>query len=481
MTINDFLTILPAVVLVCWATVLLVVDLWIPKNRKGITALLAASGMALAIIFCLTRGGTPAVSFHGSVVVDGFAVFLDVIFLVTGLGSIALAYDYLKRMNIERGEYYSLIMFATSGMILMTYANDLILIFLALEFLSIPLYVLAGFAQGQLPSEEAALKYFLMGTFSSGFVLYGVALIFGATAQTDLPGIAAAVTGGTANMVMFLVGAVLLLVGFCFKAGIVPFHMWAPDVYQGAPSPATAFMAVGAKAAGFAALMRVFTAVLPSLAEDITPVLWGLAALTMIFGNLLALAQTNLKRLLAFSSITQAGYMLMTFVPYGNSRVLNEAVAGMLFFLAGYCLSTLGAWAVVIAVEKMEGKGLELADYAGMGRKYPWLGAAMTVFMLSFIGVPPTLGFWGKFYLFRTAVDGGFTSLALIGLLTSLLSAYYYLRVVVYMYMRTGEPEARQDPWLNLTAVATAAAVVGISIFPGWLVDLAAKALIRLP
>ncbi|NPV75280.1 MAG: NADH-quinone oxidoreductase subunit N [Anaerolineae bacterium] len=480
MTLTDLMTILPLAVLVAWTTALLLVDLWIPKDRKGITALLAAFGLALTLGLSLARGQQPRQAFGGMVVVDGFAVFLDVIFLASGLASIALAHDYLKRMNIVRGEYYSLLLYAISGMMLMTYAYDLIIVFLALELLSIPLYILSGFVRLNLRSEEAALKYFLLGTFSSGLVLYGIALIFAATARTDLPGILAAVELAPANLTMFLVGGALLLVGFSFKGAIVPFHEWAPDVYQGAPSSVTAFMSVGAKAAGFAALMRVFVVAFPSLSTDLTPVLWGLAAVTMVFGNIVALAQTNLKRLLAYSSIAQSGYLMMAFVPYGQGIVLSDTIAAMLFFLVGYALTTLGAWAVVIAVEKAEGRGLELQDYAGLGRKYPLLGAAMTVFMLSFIGAPPTLGFWGKFYLFRTAVEGGFTSLALLGLVASIFSAYYYLRVVVMMFMRPGEPEARRDPWLVLTAGVSALAVVGFSLVPGSLLNLALQAVLKL-
>lgn len=480
MTLTDLMTILPLAVLVAWTTVLLLVDLWIPKDRKGITALLSAFGLALTLGLSLARGQQSQQAFGGMVVVDGFAVFLDVIFLVSGLASIALAHDYLKRMNIMRGEYYSLLLYAISGMMLMTYAYDLIIVFLALELLSIPLYVLSGFIRLDLRSEEAALKYFLLGTFSSGLVLYGIALIFAATARTDLPGILAAVELAPANLTMFLVGGALLLVGFSFKGAIVPFHEWAPDVYQGAPSSVTAFMSVGAKAAGFAALMRVFVVAFPSLSADLTPVLWGLAAITMVLGNIVALAQTNLKRLLAYSSIAQSGYLMMAFVPYGQGIVLSDTIAAMLFFLAGYALTTLGAWAVVIAVEKAEGKGLELQDYAGLGRKYPLLGAAMTVFMFSFIGAPPTLGFWGKFYLFRTAVEGGFTSLALLGLVASIFSAYYYLRVVVVMFMRSGEPEARRDPWLVLTAGVSALAVIGFSLAPGSLLNLALQAVLKL-
>ncbi len=479
MTRSDLIAILPILVVVGWALVCLMIDLWIPIGRKGFTAFLTALGLLAALVIVVIQRGQSALAFNGMAVQDGFAMFLDIIFLVSGLAGIALAVDYLKRMNIERGEYYILLMFTISGMMLMAHANDLIMVFISLELLSIPLYILAGFARPRPESEEASLKYFLLGTFASGFVLYGVALIFGATAHTDFKGIMAAVIGHTLNPVLFLVGSGILLVGFGFKIAAVPFHMWTPDVYQGAPSPVSGFMSVGAKAAGFAALLRVFALVFPSLAANLTPVLWVLAALTMILGNVLAVVQTNIKRLLAYSSIANAGYILMAFVPYGQAQVLSSSIASALFYLMAYAFTSLGAWAVVIALERAEGKGLQLDDYAGLGRKHPWLSLSMMVFMLSFTGVPLTLGFWGKFYLFRTALEGGYTVLALIGLLTSLVSAYYYLRVVVIMYMRTGDPEVQGGKWVNFTAVAAALAVVGLSFVPGPLFDMAAQALLK--
>lgn len=479
MTLNDLITILPLVVLAGWGVLLLLADLWIPQKRKGVTAALAVVGMAVSMGLSLSKWGQTQTAFNDTVVVDGFAIFLDVVFLGTGIIAVGLAFDYLRRFGIERGEYYSLLIFTVAGMMLMTYADDLIIVFLALEFLSIPLYILAGFARLDAPSEEAALKYFLMGAFSSGFVLFGIALIFGATGHTDLPGIAAVVSSNSIQMSMFLIGAVLLLVGFSFKSAIVPFHMWSPDVYQGSPTSVTAFMSVGAKAAGFAAMLRVFVEAFPVLAGDLTPVLWGLAALTMVVGNLLALNQTNIKRLMAYSSIASAGYLLMAFVPYGQGEVLSNTISAMLFYLVAYSLTMLGAWGVVIAMEQAEGKGLNLADYAGLGRKYPWRGIAMTIFMLSFIGVPLTLGFWGKFYLFRTAVQGGFIGLAVIGLLTSVISAYYYLRVVVYMYMRDGDPQASCEPWLCMVTVLSAVAVVVLSFIPNSLLQAALLAIIN--
>lgn len=437
MSSNDLFVLLPLVVLIGWAILLLLADLWISEKRKGFVALLAAIGLVAALVLTLLQlGRPPQVAFNSMIVRDGFTVFLNVIFLVSALAGVALAYDYLKRMGIERGEYYSLLLFTTAGMMLMSSAYDLIIVFLALELLSIPLYVLAGFARPRPESEEAALKYFLLGAFATGFVLYGVSLIFAATAHTDLLGIISLVTLATQsatsaapiNQVLFLAGGAFFLVGFGFKIAAVPFHMWAPDVYQGAPSPVAGFMSVGAKVAGFAALLRVFILVFPSLAVDLAPVLGGLAALTMIAGNILALAQKNIKRLLAYSSIANAGYLLMALVTYGNPQLAGQSVSAMLFFLAAYALTSLGAWAVVIALEQAEAQGLQVDEYAGLGRKSPWLALAMAVFMFSFTGVPPTLGFWGKFLLFKAVVDGGFTWLALIGLLTSLFSAYYYLR-----------------------------------------------------
>lgn len=480
MNLSDYAPILPLVFLVGWAVVLLLVDLWIPKERKDITAALSAAGLLITLFITLNRSWQAQTVFNGSIVVDGFSIFLDVIFLVSGLAGVVLAHNYLKRLGLERGEYYTLLLIAISGMMLMTYAYDLMVVFIALELLSLPLYVLTGFVRFDLRSEEAALKYFLLGAFSSGFVLYGIALIFGATAHTDFAGIVASSTSGSVNQPLFLVGAALLLVGFGFKSALVPFHMWSPDVYQGAPSPVTAFMSVGAKAAGFAALIRVFMVALPTLSLDLAPLLWALAALTMMVGNILAISQTNIKRLLAYSSIAQSGYLLMAFVPYASKTVRTDTVAAMLFYLVAYCLASFGAWAVVIALEKAEGKGLALEDYAGLGRKHPFLAASMTVFMLSFTGMPLTLGFWGKLYLFSTAVEGGYWGLALIGLLASLVSAYYYLRVVVIMVMRSGEAEANNDLLLNITAFALALTLVVLSFFPNVLFRAAAQALLKL-
>lgn len=484
MTLSDLSAlvnaILPLVIVISWATLLLVVDLFIPRERKGLTALLAGLGLLAALVVTLLRLDTAFSVFGGMVVIDGFANFLFVLFLLSGMLAIVLSYDYLKRMQLERGEYYVLLMFSISGMMLMATAADLIVVFLALELLSIPLYVMAGFAVPRPESEEAAMKYFLLGAFSTGIFVYGTALVYGATASTSIRGILAALSGGTAQPTLLLVGAGMAMIGLGFKVAIVPFHMWTPDVYQGAPSSVTAFMAVGAKAAGFAALLRVFVLAFPSLSSSLAPVMWVLAVITMLLGNFVAIAQTNIKRLLAYSSIAQAGYIFMVLVPYGDPQVAAQSVSAALFYLVAYAFTSFTAWAVVIMLEQSEGRGLNLDDYAGLGRKYPLLGFAMAVAMLSFIGVPPTLGFVGKFYLFSTVLKGGYTGLALIGLLTSLVSAYYYLRVVVIMYMRSGEPVVADERWVYYTTVATAVITVVLSIFSAPLFNWASQAVLKI-
>lgn len=482
MTFTDlnFATIGPLTFLTVWACVLLLVDLFIPKERKGITALLSALGLAFTLGFTLAQIGTQQSGFQDMVVADGFSTFVNVLLLVSGLLGIALAYGYVKRMRLERGEYYTLLLFSVTGMMLMAQAADLIMVFLALELLSIPLYVLAAFARPKVDSEEAGLKYFLLGAFATGFVVYGTALVFGATESTNLSAIVASASDGTANLLLLSIGAALILVGLGFKVAVVPFHMWTPDVYQGAPSAVTAFMSSGAKIAGFAALLRVFTTAFPSIASDMTGIFWAVSALTMILGNVIAISQTNIKRLLAYSSIAHAGYILMAFVPYGNPNVAPVSIAAGLFYLVSYVLTNFGAWGVVIALEKSEGRGLEIADYAGLSKKHPILAAAMAIFMLSLIGLPPTLGLIGKFYLFRAVIEGGFTGLAIIGVLTSLISAYYYLRVVVVMYMRDGEPDIERESFLDLTTIVTAVATVIISLVPQFLFAWAYSATLKL-
>ncbi len=487
MTSADFLAILPMALLVTWACVLLLVDLFV--KRKGLTAALAALGLAVTLGVTLSQGTRERVAFGGMISQDGFAVFLSAILLGGGIISIALSQDYIRRMGLERGEYYTLMLFAVSGMMLMAYAADLIVVFLALELFSIPLYILAGFARPRVDSEESAMKYFLIGAFSSAIMVYGIALVYGGVGTTSLAGIVAGLVGGGFNVTMFTLGGGLILVGLGFKVGAVPFHMWTPDVYQGAPSSVTAFMAVGAKVGGFAALLRVFVTAFGShysVVADLTPIVWGLSAVTMIVGNVLAISQGNIKRLLAFSSISHAGYILMAFVAFAQESVARDAVASALFYLLAFAVTSFGAWAVVISLERAEDgtdglrQGLRLEDYAGLGRSHPVMALAMTIFMLSFTGLPPTLGFAGKLFLFRTALEGGYVGLAVIGVVTSLVSAYYYLRLVIIMYMQDGEPVVHRERWAQGTLVASAVATVLLTILASPLFAWAANSVLHL-
>jgi NADH-quinone oxidoreductase subunit N len=481
MPVEDLISILPLLIVAGWATILLIVDLFIPDDRKGVTAVLAALGLIGAAVATILNFGQSRSLFGGMLLLDGFSSFLQILFLGAGLVAIAQAFDYIRRRHIERGEYYMLLMFSISGMMLMSMAGDLIIIFISLELLSIPLYVLSGFARPEPLSEEAALKYFILGAFASGFMVYGIALIFGATTTTSLAGIFSVFASSTAVPLIALVGAALLLVGLGFKVAAVPFHMWTPDVYVGAPSSVTAFMSVGAKAGGFAALLRILIAALPGAAATWGPVAMWIAALTMTWGNVAAIAQSNIKRMLAYSSIAHAGYIFMAVPAAAVPEVAGEAVRGALFYLMAYAITNLGTWGVVLAMEKAEGSGLEIDDYAGLGKRRPILALAMALFMLSFTGVPPTVGFIGKFYLFRAAIDANLIWLALVGVITSLISAYYYLRVVVVMYMRPGEPETETEPLLNSTVWLAAIGTFLFGILPGPLLALARLAgLLRL-
>ena len=476
-SIEDLVNILPIVFVVVWALILLMVEAF--SKRRGLTVVLAAIGLLVGLILAVMQFGVETSAFKNMLTVDGYAVFIYVLILGSGLFSVALAYDYNKRMGWERGEYYVLMLFSISGAMLMASAANLIVVFLALELLSIPLYIMAAFVPNDSSSEEAGLKYFLLGAFAGGFVLYGVALIYGATGATNLMEVVAAAPHTDAPLFL-LIGAALILIGLGFKVAVVPFHMWTPDVYQGAPTPVTAYMAVVAKAGGFAALLRVFIAAFPGVSQDLVPVLSTLVILTLVIGNLAALAQKNIKRMFAYSSISHAGFIMMAFVTYGQPDLYDDAVTSVLFYLLAFAVTSFGSWAVVVALEQAEGKGLNFEDYAGLGKKHPVLAAAMLVFLLSFAGVPPTLGFGGKFFLFRTVLEGGYVGLAIVGVLASLVSAYYYLRVVIFMYFHEGDPEVRNEPVLNFVTALTAVGTLFLFFISGPILRWAAESVLAL-
>lgn len=474
---TDLISQLPLLFLSAWACALLLVDLAVPPARKAWTAILALVGLAIAAALVVIRwpAGEGSTAFAGMLAVDGFAAFLHLVVLASAAVGVVLARNHLPRLGIERGEAYSLLLFSVAGTMLMASAADLIVVFLGLELLSIPLYVLSGLARPEAKSEESALKYFLLGAFASGFLVYGIALAYGATQTTNLARVAQALVGASTSDPLLLAGAGLILVGLGFKVAAVPFHMWTPDVYEGAPSAVTAYMSVGAKVGGVAALLRVFGAALPDLAVHWTPVMVAVAALTMIVGNVVAIAQRNVKRLLAYSSIAHAGYLLMALPTNGGPAQAEAAAGSALFYLLAYAATNLGAWAVVMALERAEGKGLDIGDYAGLGTRRPAMALAMAAFMLSLTGLPPTAGFVAKVYVFRVALEAGQIGLAIVGVLTSLVSAYYYLRIVMIMYMQPGEPQVVARPSLSAAIGVTALVTLVLGVLPGPLLALAAR------
>ncbi|KXK13618.1 MAG: NADH-quinone oxidoreductase subunit N [Chloroflexi bacterium OLB15] len=441
---------LPAIIVAAWACILLLVDLLVPRSRKIITAGLAAAGLAVAFVANLLVYNQTGDSFMGMYVADQFTGFLNLVVLATAFITVLLSIDYLKRVEIERGEYYILLLLVTAGVMFMVAANDLIMIFVALELLSIPLYVMAAFRAPEIRSEEAGLKYFLLGAFASAFFVFGATMVYGATGTTNLNEIYAAVGAVAAandSLQYFLVlGAGLLIVGMGFKVAAVPFHEWTPDVYEGAPTPVTAFMSVAAKIGGFGALLRILIVGMSSLTfVQGDPALWQniiaiVAALTVIVGNIVAVAQNNIKRLLAYSSIANAGYVMMALAAAGTPGVENQATRAALIYLVAYMFTNLGAFAVAIGVERVNG-GSDLEDFVGLGKSRPAMAIMMAIFMLSLTGVPLTSGFIGKAFVFSATLNAGLVWLAIIGVITSVISAYYYVRVIVNMYLRDAETE----------------------------------------
>ncbi len=467
---------LPGISLALGAVILLLVDLFV--KRKEITAWLTIVGLAVAFVLNLAVYNAHEDAFLGMFVADSFSAFLNIVILLTAAISVLLSIDYVKRVGIERGEYYILLLLTTAGGMFMANANDLIAVFVALELLSIPLYVLAAFRSPELKSEESGMKYFILGAFSSAFFVYGAALLYGATGTTNLPqifiAIGSAISGEGQATALLLLGSGLILVGLGFKVAVVPFHMWTPDVYEGAPTPITAFMSVAAKVGGFASLLRIMVVALPALVvgSQVTAA-WQnvfeiLAAATLILGNFVAISQTNLKRMLAYSSIAHAGYVMMAVAAAGTPGMADQAARAALLYLIAYMFTNLGAFAVVIAIEKEDGSGTSLDDLKGLGRSKPLLAAMMTFFMLSLTGIPLTGGFIGKWFVFQSTLSAGLTVLAVIGVLTSVVSAFYYIRVVVNMFLADGEgdPAAGATNTVNWATYIAFAGTLVLGIAP---------------
>jgi NADH-quinone oxidoreductase subunit N len=466
---------LPVLIVLGAAVLVLVLDLLPPRHSKTHLGGLALIGVVAAMLATVARwvAGGDERAFRDMILLDRYALFFDVVICYATALVIMLSMDYLGREGGESGEYYSLVLFATAGMMLMASAGDLMIIFLSLELMSLSLYVLAGLFKTRLASGEASMKYFLLGAFASSFLLYGIALLYGATGSTNLDRIAAsaAAKGGDP---LLLVGLGMLLVGFGFKISSVPFHMWAPDVYEGAPTTITALIATGSKAAAFAALIRVLVVALRGLQAGWTDLMWIVAAVTMTVGNVVALAQSNLKRMLAYSSIAHVGYMLMGLVAGGP-----QGAGAVLFYLLAYTFTTIGAFGIIALCARAGEEAVEVGDYAGLARRHPVLAATLTLFLLSLIGIPPLAGFVAKFYLFGSAVRAGYLWLTVIAVLNSAVAAYYYLRVIVYMYMRDPERESVAVATSFAGGLALAIALLGIvllGVIPAPFADLAQAA-----
>jgi NADH-quinone oxidoreductase subunit N len=464
---NDFYNSAPLIALVSFALLTLIVES-LGRDKPVSSYWMSFVGVALSLILSFFHLGEGVPVFGGMLFQGGFAGYFNLIFLVSALLSIVLARGYLERMEYHRGEFYVLVMFSTAGMMLMAGALNLITVFLGIELMSVPLYVLAGFMRKKEKANESALKYFLLGAFATGFLLYGIALIYGTAGTTDLMQIKAAMPQISHNP-LFVLGAGLLIVAFSFKVAAVPFHMWAPDVYEGAPTPVTGFMSTGAKAAAFSTFVLIFIRIFDIAGTSLSQVIAVIAAASMIIGNISAIAQNSVKRMLAYSSIAHAGYMLS-----GIAAANNEGQMGILFYLMAYAFMNIGAFGIVSWIEQQDDTKLTFEDYAGLSTRKPILAALMAVFMFSLAGIPPFAGFFGKYYVFLAAVKADMTWLAIIGVLTSLISVYYYLRLVVLMYFREGEADTDKPvPLAGLIAVAVAALMVlALGVYPSLIVEI---------
>ncbi|MGH2568400.1 MAG: NADH-quinone oxidoreductase subunit N [Bacteroidota bacterium] len=440
-------------------------------TRADLAYYLSLVGIAVSAGFAMSEMSLDGTAYSDMIRVGGYSSYFTLLFLAAAFLTILFSRDYLKKLQYHRGEYYILVVLATIGMTLMASALDLIVIFLGIELMSVCLYVLAGFFRAKEKSNEASVKYFLLGAFATGFLLYGIALIYGATGTTNILTLREHFALYSDNGI-FLIGAGMLIVSFGFKVAAVPFHMWAPDVYEGAPTMVTGFMSTGAKAAAFSAFAAVFIGSFEYRGSTVNEAIALLAAASMIIGNITAVVQSNLKRMLAYSSIAHAGYMLSG-IAAGNP----EGQAGILFYLVAYTFMNLGAFGIVSMMEKEEDKGLTFADYAGLSSKSPFMAALMSLFMFSLAGIPPFAGFFGKYYVFLSAVKADMAWLAIVGVLTSVVSAYYYLRLVVLMYFRDGEADFPAKPSVPaLVAVSLAALlVIQLGIYPSLIVDIAQR------
>jgi NADH-quinone oxidoreductase subunit N len=472
---GDLIRFLPEIILSVAGTFLMVLDALMNRRSSTLFGTFSLLALIAALFGSVAAYAQAGPAFGGMLSVDGFATFFRMLVIVVGILTVLPSYRFLARQDAETGEYHALLLYSIAGQCLMASSNDLIMIFIGLEISSIASYVLAGYLRDDKRANEAALKYFLLGSFATGFFLYGVALIYGATGTVNLSLVRAGITGANSPSPVFIgVAAALMFVGLGFKVSASPFQMWAPDVYQGAPTPVTAFLSTGPKAAAFAIFLRIFMTAFEPIGNGWEPLVWICALLSMTIGNFAALLQSNVKRLLAYSSIAHAGYVLVALTARSD-----VGTAAAMFYLAAYAFMNIGAFAVV---SHLSGKGeryQNLEDFAGLAQKQPMTAGLLTIFLLSLIGVPLTGGFFGKFYIFKAALESHLVWLTVLGLLNSAVAAYYYLRILVMMYMHEpSEAASGAEPLtvgLKAALILPALGTLVLGIFPSWVLDFAGK------
>lgn len=484
---GDLFLILPELLVITAACLVLVLDPVLSSSQKDGLAWLSLGTLAICMGLIASQMNHAASAFGGIVIIDAYACFWKLLLcFVAGL-TVLLSHTYLREERLYFGEYYGFVLLSLSGMMVMVSAADLLTIYLGTELMSLSLYVMAGLKRSEPRSLEASAKYFVLGAFSSGILLYGISLLYGATGSTRLPAIAAAIAGRSLDDPLLLAATILLAVGFGFKLAVVPFHMWTPDVYQGAPTSVTAFMAVASKAASFGAFLRVFVEGLGSLKANWSAIFLLLCIATLVLGNIVALVQTNIKRMLAYSSIAHAGYALIGVVAAGVAGTQaggTNGITAVMLYLALYAFMTFGAFTIVAMLRKGGLDGDEIEDFTGLAARHPLAALLMLVFMVSLAGIPPTAGFIGKFYIFMAAVEAGLTWLAVLALVFAAISAYFYLRIVMVMYMREPDPLTAASPRLIMSpalSIVLACAVAGVvffGLYPGPLVSLAGHAVL---
>ncbi|GMR04688.1 MAG: NADH-quinone oxidoreductase subunit N [Thermodesulfobacteriota bacterium] len=467
-------SVMPEILTTGLAIVVMVLDFFLDRKRKYLLGYLSIIGLLLILpVAVMTAEKTP--SFGGTVMSDAFSAYFNVIFIISAVFTTLISVDYLKKTGLERGEYYYIILFATVGMMVMTSANDLINFYVGLELMALSFYILVAYRIGSSRSVEGALKYFVLGALSSGILLYGITFAYGATGSTNLNAIAAGVGG--AEGPFLTLGFALIAVGFGFKVAAFPFHLWAPDVYEGAPTPVTAFLSIGSKAAAFAAFLRIFIVAFPGVQDQWSGMLWLLSAATMIFGSVAAISQKNIVRMLAYSSIAHAGIILIGFLIYSDI-----GTAGVMYYLLVYLFMNMGAFAVVAHLR--DGKkgaviGEKISDYRGLVSQHPILALLMALFIFSLAGIPPTGGFVAKFVVLSAAISAKYYWLASIGVATTVISLFFYAKVIFYMFMKESEVVSElpgTGVCFNIVLFCTAVGTIFLGIYPTPFIDLAMKA-----